>query len=238
MNKFNDELLTQPTLDQVISIAFGQNLKPVRKVVLRSNTHKVSGKHPSWKMGDTVHYESKNERNAFKLLDAHPEVISYYAQPCIIKYQLGGNTYKHIPDILVIFKDRKEFWEVKEAKDANNPEVKSRSELMEKCLGTFGYTYRVAIGENLEINHRLMNVEELLKHGFHDVSLLKRELVRQLFLKYGAINWGAFSNKKSDPIQLKHICRLILEGVLRCDMSSPIGPNTKILMNENMGVRS
>ena len=235
MSIFNDALLAQTNVDRVISITFGQNLNPVRKVVLRSNTRKVSGKHPSWKMGYAVHYESKHERNAFKLLDSNPSVISYYAQPCIIKYQLAGNSHQHIPDILVIYKDRKEFWEVKETKEANNPDVKSRSELMEKCLVEFGYTYRVAISESLEINPRLMNVEELLKHGFHNVSLVQRELVRQLFIKYHVINWGAFNNKKSDPIQLKHICRLILEGVLQCDMRNPIIANTKISMNETQG---
>lgn len=235
MSKLNDELLAQPNLDGIISITFGKNLKPVRKVVLRSNTRKVSGKHPSWKMGGAIHYESKHERNAFKLLDANPQVISYHAQPCIIRYHLYGNSNQHTPDILVIFKDRKELWEVKEIKDANNPDVKSRSELMEKCLCAFGYSYRVAIDENLEINPRLMNVEKLLKHGFHDVSQLQRELVRQLFIKNDAINWGAFSNKKSDSIQLKHICRLILEGVLRCDMSNPIRADTKIFMNKKQG---
>lgn len=238
MNKFNDELFVQSTINKVISITFGENLKPVRKVVLRSNINKRSGKYASWKMGHSVHYQSMHERNAFKLLDAHLDVIGYYAQPCIIKYQLNGNTYKHTPNILVIFKDRKELWEVKETKDANDPDVKSRLELMEKCLGVFGYRYRVAIAENLEENPRLMNAEELLRYGFHNISLIQRELVRQLFVKYGVINWGEFSKKKSDPIQLNHICRLILEGVLRCDLNSPISGNTKILMNENRGVRS
>ena len=47
-----------------------------RKVVKRSNARN-SGKYPSWKMQRMMQWESVHEGNAMRILDAHPNVISF-----------------------------------------------------------------------------------------------------------------------------------------------------------------
>lgn len=163
--------------DRVISINFPEGSHRARKVVSRSNSD-MSGKWPSFKTGRVMHYESGNERNAFKLLDANPYVRSYSEQPCVIHYILDGEVHRHYPDILVNFKAHQELWEVKTDGESKTSEIMRRSELMAKCLPAFGYRYQIAIAENLERNPRLRNVEFLLKHGRRPVSLIEPGCVK------------------------------------------------------------
>jgi len=60
-----------------------------RKVVSRSR-HRVTGKYPSWKMNRMIEWESKNELNAFRLLDASSIILEFNEQPMTIHYILNG----------------------------------------------------------------------------------------------------------------------------------------------------
>ena len=84
----------------------------VRKVVTRSR-FKATGKFPSQKMGRMIQWESIHERNAFRLLEANPAVISYYEQPIAIQYLRGGMEHVEYPDLLVISSEKKELWDMR-----------------------------------------------------------------------------------------------------------------------------
>lgn len=215
------------------SIFFNDDLSPVRKVISRSNT-RATGKWPSWKMG-MVHYESENEKNAFKLLDASPNVVGYYAQPCIIKYQLDGEIHTHYPDILVHYQDRKEIWEVKTLSDSLTSDIHRRSVFMDQHLSGYGYQYRVTIAEVLEKSPRLQNVETIIRHGRQKISFQEREAIRQLFVRQPFISWGAIVRGAIGPIQRRHISRLILEGRLVCDINQLITESTLVYVPEMVG---
>ena len=219
--------------DRVISIDFPEDGLRARKVISRSNSD-MSGKWPSFKMGRAMHYESGNERNAFKLLDASPEVRSYSEQPCVIHYMIDGEVHRHYPDILVNFSTHQELWEVKTDTESKNPEIMRRSELMAKYLPTFGYLYQIAIAEDLKINPRLNNVVFLLKHGRRTVSLVEYEQIRQLFKRNTFLEWGYFQFGAIGAAYLKPICRLILDGLLELDINQPLQMLTEIRYNHKV----
>ncbi len=54
-----------------------------RRVVSRSRA-RATGKFPSWKMGRMIQWESINELNAYRRLDATPGANAFYEQPLMI----------------------------------------------------------------------------------------------------------------------------------------------------------
>jgi len=218
--------------DRVISIDFPENALRARKVISRANA-KETGKWASWKTDRMMHYDSGHERNAFKLLDACPEVISYSEQPCIIRYMLDGVEHRHYPDILVNFKVQQQIWEVKTEFESKKPETSNRSALMTKCLPAFGYEYHVALAEDLKCNPRLRNIEILLRQRRSPVPINEYEQIRQLFKKHENLNWKYFQHGEAGAIYLKTVCQLILEGTLDMDFNQAIEDATVIQMNNN-----
>lgn len=214
--------------DRVISIEFAEDATRARKVISRSNAH-ISGKWPSFKNGRAMHYESANERNAFKLLDASPAVISYSEQPCVIKYVIDGVDHLHFPDILVIYPTHRELWEVKTDEDAKKSGVAKRTALIAKELPLLGYQYKMVIAEDLKKNPRLNNVTYLLRYGRSNVSLEEHEQIRLIFKKNNIQTWGNFQFGSAGAIYHKAICRLVLSGFLEIDLDVHLEPSTLII---------
>lgn len=204
-----------------ISIEFPPNGQRARKVISRSNA-KATGKYPSWKMQRAMHYESSHERNAFKLLDACPEVISFNEQPCCIRYVMDGERYIHYPDILVILPWGKALWEVKTAADAATLEVRRRTEFMEQALPLLGYGYCVVTAEQLAQLPRLHIVDHLLRWGRSPVQLVQREQIRKIFKNNSNINLGIFKHGAEGEEHRNAIYSLILEGTLKIDFNRPL----------------
>ena len=201
-----------------------------RKVVKRSNARN-SGKYPSWKMGRMMQWESPHEGNAMCILDANPNVIAFNEQPCKIIYTLNGENHLHYPDFLVRKTDYKEFWEVKTAKDANQPEVAERTAFLMEALPYYGYAYRVVIAESLASQPQLSNIKRLNKLGRQALTVIEHEAIRRLFKEQPVIDWGVFESQS--PAVLRQISRLILDGKLSIDFNQLISAATQIRSNFN-----
>lgn len=89
--------------------------KPVRKVV-RNRVGSKCGYFVSRKMGRMMGYESRLEKDHFASLEINSDVIAYCEQPRTFTYSLAGELHSYTPDVLVEFKGRKVFREVKPAK--------------------------------------------------------------------------------------------------------------------------
>jgi len=220
--------------DRIVSIQFPEFDLRARKVISRSNA-KATGKWPSWKTGRSMHYESGNERIVFKLLDACPEVISYSEQPCVIHYLMNGEIHRHFPDILVNFFGHQELWEVKTAEESKAPEIVQRTELMTRCLHTFGYQYQLINVENLRNTPQLKSLDLVLNHGRQCVALIELEQIRQLFLRNNSLPWSYFQFGAPGGAYKKQICRLILEGLLELDKSDVLEVYTELRYNHGKG---
>jgi hypothetical protein len=185
-----------------------------RKIVRRSGS-RPTGKYPSWKMGRMVQWESHNELNALRLLDADPSVTAFHEQPLRISYTLRGQTHFHIPDILVICARGKFIWEVKTKGHANQPDVAERTDLLSMLLPNYGYAYQVALAEDLACKPRLAAVRQVLNLGRHEVPATAREHIRSTLANTAAlVTWGSVIDGVFGPKGKHHACRLMLEGVL------------------------
>lgn len=211
----------------ILAIDFPAGGLRARKVVTRSRA-RPTGKHPSWKMNRMMQWESPHERNAFRRLDATPEVLTFEEQPAVITYRLDGVVHKHFPDILVRYRYKQEFWEVKTSADASRDEVAVRSRLMERLLPPLGFTYRLALAEDLAQDPWLSNATHLLKWGRTPVPLLAWEDLRQAFARFPSISWGTVLDGALGRDGARHVCRLILEGRLSMDLSKPMERRTPI----------
>lgn len=175
-----------------------------------------------------VEWESVNELNAYRLLDANPAALAYYEQPLTITFVLNGETHKHYPDTMVEWGSARELWEIKPASEALRTEYVERTRLMEAFLPQLGFAYRMVLAEDLAQEPRLSNVLTMLKFGRAPVPVLAWEQLRQAICTAGYVTWGAILAGVFGKYSRNHICRLILEGQLSINLSLPLVPNTKL----------
>jgi hypothetical protein len=198
-----------------------------RKVVSRSRA-RPTGKYPSWKMGRMLQWESHNELNAFRLLDANPSVREFHEQPAEIHYSLHGEKHRHYPDILVVYSSaKKEFWEIKPKKEASAPETVQRTELLSAQLPIKGFGYRMVLGEDISKQPRLANILDILHYGRRPVNDIERERLRLIF-NQGSIAWGAIKGGLLGSAGRKNVSRLVLEGVLRLNLEHELTESTPL----------
>jgi hypothetical protein len=198
-----------------------------RKVVKRSNA-RPTGKYPSWKMGRMLQWESRNELNAFLLLDCDPEVTRFNEQPCEITYVLDGVARRHYPDILVETNGRKELWEVKPESKAAEPEVATRSALLIRSLPIWGYTYRVVLAKDLAGLPRLDNAKTLLHFGGkYTVTVSEWEFIRLALKRYHELSWSKACSGDYGLRGREILCSLALKGYLTVHMDSPMNSTTR-----------
>lgn len=221
------------TRGAVLEIAFPEGGRLRARAVVSRSKARETGKHPSWKVGRMLQWESPAERDAFQLLDADPRVRAYCEQPVAIRYKLNGEVHTHIPDILVETAGARELWEVKYASDAADPFVRARTSLLERSLPRWGFTYRLVLAEELARQPRLSNVRTLLKYGRNPVSDLERERLRRLLLIAPSIRWDAALNGALGPRGAAIVCRLTLEGVLSLDLEQPLGPDSQFCLSNS-----
>lgn len=215
----------------IVSIVFPDKSTDRARHVVSRSSRRPTGKIPSWKMGRMIHWESPIERNAVKLLDADPAVIQFCEQPCEITYLLDGGKHSFFPDLLVCYRESKEFWEVVKSAEAISSENANRIELFRATLPKFGYGYRLVVAEEIESGHRLANSEVLLRYGRKPVPLIERERIRRIILRAGGISWQSVLDGHVGPSGREYICRLLLEGVLHIEISRPLTGHTVISLS-------
>ena len=197
-----------------------------RKVVTRSRA-RATGKYPSWKMGRMIQWESQNELNAFRLLDATPAVHAFHEQPLALKYLLNGEVRRHYPDVLVEWGSSRELWEIKTTAEAAQPEFAERTRVLEALLPELGFSYKLVVAEELAKQPRLNNVLLLLKYGRPPVDAMDREKLRLVLVETGGVAWHSALDGSLGQSGRELLARLTLEGELVADLNKPIGPATR-----------
>lgn len=175
-----------------------------------------------------LQWESHNELNAMRLLDANPVVLEFSDQPCVIHYQLNGKEYRHYPDSLVKTAAAKSLWEIKSTADARRPEVVERTEFLTAHLPAQGYEYAIVLAEDLARQPRMRQVRMLLKNGRGPLTFEQKEHARRLFSTTDSLSWLRLLEGRYKPFTLQQACRLILEGALHLDVDEPFGANTLV----------
>lgn len=214
-----------PNAITAIEFPAGSSIR-TRRIVSRSRA-RPTGKYPSWKMGRMIQWESHNELNAYRLLDANPAVRAFYEQPLAIRYRLDGVEHIHYPDTLVEIGGSRELWEIKPAFEAARPEYVARTKFLTDALCSNGFTYRMVLAEDLGREPRLSNVLTLLKYGRQPLGLVEREHIRNVLKATGgSIPWGAATSGVLGRRGHFVLARLALEGVLGTDIEQPLNSHT------------
>jgi len=210
--------------DVILKLEFPENDSGrSRKIVTRSRA-RPTGKYPSWKMGRMMQWESHNELNAFRLIDANASIISFQEQPLTMYFRLNGETHLHYPDILVTTANGQELWEIKPASEART--VAQRTKFLTEHLQHLGFAYRVVLGEELARQPRLRNIQEILKFGRADISSADRELVRQILERTSSISWKSAARGDLGVHGRHVLAHLFLKGALICNVNEPIANAT------------
>ena len=202
-----------------------------RKVVRRSNL-RVTYKYPSVKEARMMQCESSPELICHKLVDACAGILSFSEQPAIIGYIDAGQRRRHYPDLFVHASIGKEIWEVKDDLDADSSEIQHRTNLLVKRLPRLGYSYRLVRTSQLIARPYLENAEFLLRFGRKPVSEVDRERIRTLFMRVASISWDQVHAGILGKLGRRQICRLILDGFLKCEMSRPCTGHERIFIND------
>lgn len=220
----------------VVELEIGETQR-MRRVVSRSN-HRVTGKYPSFKKKRMAYWETSIERDAFRRLDADASVLSFQEQPAKIEYEIDGQRHIHYPDILVRYRSRKDFVEVKSDRDANSAKIQEHTAVMQRILAPLGYGYRVWAATEIRVQPRLANDIYLLRYGQHPVPITVLARVKCLFSREPVVSWTALSDTVLGPQSLGTVCRLILDDWFLIDRNLPITPGTAIRFNFAKGAQA
>jgi hypothetical protein len=213
-------------MDSIHSIVFPSDSLRSREIISRSNA-RSTGKYPSWKMRRMMHWESRNELNVFRLLDCDPNVWRFYEQPCSIEYTLGGVLSRHFPDVLVVGVAGKELWEIKTRQHSSAGDIRRRTEFLTQALPQHGYRYKLVVAEELAADGPLENAKLLLQFGRKQVTAQDWEQIRRAVKEGSTLRWLEIC-RGDYGIQAREIVSgLVLRGVLRLDMNSPITAMTR-----------
>lgn len=213
-------------MTQQVEIKFAEEER-ARRVISRSNS-RVTGKYPGLKSRRMHYWESSLERDAFMLLDFSTEVISFDEQPVTLYYGTGKKL-RHYPDVLVSYPNRKVFVEIKTDREAQTAEIVTRTAYLIPALARHGYGYLIwKESEIRDRSFRLSNLRLLLRFGRSEVELTRFEWFRLLFRKHASLPWKEIVGQPTDGGKLSALCRLILEGRLRIDLTRPILPESLV----------
>jgi hypothetical protein len=149
--------MSPPPRDAVIEILYADAADWRARRVVSPSRARPTGKYASWKMRRMIRWESQNELNAYRLLDANPAVEAYQEQPLGICYVLNGEAHTHYPDALIDWTDHRELLDIKRRTEATKPGIVARTQLLEAALPARGYSYRMLTAEELEKQLRLFN---------------------------------------------------------------------------------
>lgn len=213
--------------DARVEIIFPEEGRLRSRTVVSRSRARPTGKYPSWKMARMIQWESPNELNALRLLDASPAVTAFHEQPLAIRFVLDGEPRLHYPDLFVAWSDgRRELWEVKPEREAAHPYFAARTRYLQAALPALGYSYRLAVAEELAREPRLTNALTLLKYGRNPIRDADRERIRRILLSAPALRWGSALRGDLGPQGLAQLSRLALEGFLSFDIERELAEQT------------
>lgn len=127
-----------------------------RKIISRSGTRRRYVV-PCFRGEDRdAHCEAAEERDAVILLDACAGV-ELQEQPATFIFQWRNEEFEHIPDLLVVTEQGKEFWECKRDNEALDLVIRRRTEHLVELLRPLGFGYRLVSTKQLKQGNYVEN---------------------------------------------------------------------------------
>lgn len=192
----------------------------VRKVITR-RTKRVVGLFPSPKNGRQVAWESLLERDYCMLLELDPEVRAYRSQPERMALFVDGVRRWHVPDFLVTDRRGDAFHEVKPARKAQKPDVRSRLLAAAAAAAERGLGYRVVTEEDIRRLPRLDNVKLVCRYlGVEVTQLLRYDVLTRVLRAPTTV--GALAGDLREQGGFATVMGLVASGTVVVDMNAPL----------------
>ena len=218
-----------PTEARVLRVELKPEGQLALKIKSRSNTGPTGGI-PSLKTNAMVHWKSPAEGHLAKMLECEPMVSYFGSQPGTVYYTLDGvEVHRHIPDSLCRGGPYPILWEVKSERDTWREDIALRNALMASGLPALGFSYRVALAEDLRREPRLGNLKQVRRLGRQALRPAEREVARQFFAREPSVKWSDIDALRLGPLTPAVVCRLVLEGVLWLNLDHVLGRGTAVM---------
>jgi hypothetical protein len=196
----------------------------VREPVFRSGTG-VRAKLADVFLARSRHAESLNELKAFRVLIATGRPDWWLEQPFRLNYRECGSKHCYTPDALVIWGSHKEVVEIKEDSEADLPENQPRFNLIRGLLAEHGYHFRLWKSSEICGEPRMSNASLLLRYRSVRVSAVERERIQLAVSSRAEVRLSMFED---NPMRVRSILRLVLDGTLHVDWSKPIDFHARV----------
>lgn len=202
-----------------------------RRVITRGPTGNV-GKFPSMKMGRSIHWESKLERDRFRQLEFERDVISYREQPFSVSFRLGGKRRTYTPDIEVTRVNGVFIEEVKPEEKLSCPELQARLAALTEVFESQGMQFRVVTERTIRRQPYLKNVTGLLRYS----RLLATEKETNLVLRVTGAGRGVplgdlFQELERSGYRREAVLAMLWQGQLKINMEEDITDRTPVEIN-------
>ncbi len=153
------------------SSGFAANTQQRARKVVTPSSGIVRGKFPSRKTGRMVYHEGLLELDAFYLLEATPEVVTYREQPITLHYPDGSKLRRYTPDLeLILDSGERVYAEIKPAAIAAKPEMAHKLNCIHAYLASTGSRFCILTDEVIRLQPRLDNLRWLYQRPLCQTS--------------------------------------------------------------------
>lgn len=199
-----------------------------RQVITRGPTGNV-GKFPSVKMGRSLHWESKLERDRFHQLEFERDVISFREQPFTVSFVLDGKRCKYTPDIEVKRLNGIFIEEVKPEEKLSCPELQARLAALAEVFEAQGAQFRVVTERTIRREPYLTNVNALLRYSRLIPTEMETELaIRVACSRQGVVLSDLFHEFKQVGCRREAVFAMLWHGQLQINMEEQVTDRTPV----------
>jgi hypothetical protein len=206
---------------------------PVREFRWYKGKKHYSGWYWSSKTGGMVAYESRLELARILLADFDPKVCGITSQPFQMAEQTGSKSRTHVPDLLLLHRDRTvTVVDVKPAELLGDPVVAAVFKWAGPLIQMRGWRFEVWSGADPVLVENVRFLAGFRRSSVIDAALL--EPLAELAGSQGSIGGveqaaGTLGPSTAVRPALLH---LIWQGVVSADLSVPLGSGTSIWLAE------
>lgn len=222
--------------------------EPVRRIITRGGVRKVGG-HYSWKMRAHVVWESGPEERCVMLMDVHPSIEAFHAQPETIRVEVGGGKpFRYTPDFLCWVSGRDVRVEVKRRRDLRPPRpagphdeaglrrwqkaraVRARLRDVRAAYARCGLTWLLLTDDDMLAMADVEVVEELTAHAGRPISEADRVRLRDHLVAGGGVSTlGAAADALRDAEDRRGtVLARVADGALAVDLRAPLDAATLV----------
>jgi hypothetical protein len=200
----------------------------VRKVVIRTGRN-YRGEFPSLKNNRMVGWESFHERDAILLLEYHPEVVRFEAQPTEETYYDGlGELHRYVPDLQAVFADGRElFIEVKPMRAFEDATVRAKLGAIARRFEEQGRNFRVMTSEDIRRQPLFGNLQRIHAGCKPGTVRPSPDDVLAAFDGASAMRFGPLAAALGGE---SRVFRLLRAGELRVDLEQPLTDDSMVCL--------